>query len=887
MRNSQPSRTSRWKRRDNFAALLAMLCALALSGPIVRAAPPPLEQQKVDRFLDRLKLDQVRIRLLQQRLAQLTVRTEQEQLAAEIAAVYARALAAPLSDEARARLMAEVNQLLRDFPKAASVSLELQLLEADYQQAEAKVLTWLEQPEDVATEEAAKMLLQSAASRFSAVLARLDAETSRLTAIDTEMVNSSTRDEIERQIATNQQLSQRAHYFVGWSRYYLAITQLESGQADSELKAARVSFGEILNIPPGESLKEITPETLMLESLWRTRAAIGLAMTEQALGEEARASTMFGWLSHASVPTQLRDQRQFWQLQGMLNAGQTSAAVRFAETLAAEPLERPTQGIVSFWGAAARSGMRLEKNSSADQTKLAEISIARLAKLRQFDLIDQLMAKYPGAKITTTSSLYSLLIDGRRQFLAAEKSKLPEDFTRALTTLTQGIEHPEAATDLHAAGQCRYYAGWCEFRLANYEAAGTWLEQSASALADVPTLAAQALWLAAVSFHQLVETDASFATRAQSCLARLERDFPAAEQVAKAKVLRAKLLESPSTAEQVIRDLSAIPPSDAGYGDAQFEITQVHFRRWQSAVAKRESSDKLATAQQTAAENYLALATTGDATKRLQVSLQWHEVFAAMNPKMSPPQIEQATRQLRDIAAPAVAELPPGSSLVSEFHYRSLLVASAAGRTSEAFGHAQWIDREAAGSAYQLPALTILARDADAQLESATAATRAERLVEATAIYQRLVELLGSNASVVASNRNAAIASSKLARYYELAGHVEEASRLLTALVDAYPEEKKYLTRLALSHSRARQFALALPIWNRVLSGTKSGTDDWFEAKFHQLEALLATDAPQARKTWDQFRVLYPQVSSDRWKASFETLGAKFPSSAPESKPGT
>lgn len=862
------------------ATLFAFTLGSISQARLALAQSPATQQRKVDAFLSRLQLNELRLHLLRQQLATLTDAAEREVLAVELASLYASALASPSSDKARERLTAEVNQLLRDFPKAASVSLELQLLEADYQRAEAAVLAWLETPEDAEAKAKGQLLLSSTADRFTRVVERLGEQNNQLTAREDTAASDSEREQIDQQFATNQQLIQRGNYFVGWSRYYLAITQLQTGAADQQLALARRAFGEILSIPEEDTLREIAPNSLLLESIWRTRAAIGLAMTEQALGEEERASTIFGWLAHTSVPTQLRDQRHFWQLQGMLNADQYAAAVRLAEAMMAAPLERPTTGVVSFWGAAARSGMRREAASTADQQRLAELSIARLAQLRQFELIDELLAKYPAASVASSPTLYSLLVAGRRAFLAAEKSKQKPDYEQALATLVEAINHPDAAGDLHAAGQCRYYAGWCEFRLEHYEPAANWLEQSASALADIPTLAAQALWLAALSYQQLIEKDPAFATKAAACIARLERDYPAAEQLAKAKILRTKLLESPATAEQVLRDLAAIAPSDAGYRDARYEITQVHYRRWQHAQTKRIAAAEFASQQQTAAEEYLATNSKSDDSQRLQVSLQWLEIYASLHPSMSADEIAAAQKILREISQPAVESVAATSPLVSEFHYRSLQIAAAANQLDEALVHAQWLDTQAPGSTYQLPALTILARAADEQLERASATDQPARLAEATSIYERLLKLMGggagSGSGIVASNRNAAVASSRLARYYELAGNFDQSRELLQSLVDAYPEEQKYLVRLAQAESSLGNLAAALPIWNRILSGTKSGSETWFEAKYQQLVCLLGTDRAQAQKTWSQFRVLYPTISSARWKVPFEQLDAQF-----------
>ena len=229
---------------------------------------------------------------------------------------------------------------------------------------------------------------------------------------------------------------------------------------------------------------------------------------------------------------------------------------------------------------------------------------------------------------------------------------------------------------------------------------------------------------------------------------------------------------------------------------------------------------------------------------------------------------------LRD-AARAAENVAASNPAAAEYQYRRLQLAQKSGDQETVNSAAQWIATNGSGSPYELPALVITARAADAAVESASDADRAARQQEAARVYARLVELLGDSPTVLAASKNALAASSKLAQYDEALGRWPQAADRLQRLVEALPSDRRFLRRAGLATFQSGRHADSLEHWRKLLAGLSSGSDEWLEAKYYQLACLLKTDrAPAADKVWKQFKLLFPEVKSRRLEGQVRRVGA-------------
>jgi tetratricopeptide (TPR) repeat protein len=221
--------------------------------------------------------------------------------------------------------------------------------------------------------------------------------------------------------------------------------------------------------------------------------------------------------------------------------------------------------------------------------------------------------------------------------------------------------------------------------------------------------------------------------------------------------------------------------------------------------------------------------------------------------------------------------LTDDESIAPDYHYRRLQLAQHAGDDTALRERALWLAKHAAGSAYELPALVVMAKYADEQLKAAAQPQKSLRRDQAITAYTRLAELLGSSAEIIAKKKNALIASSKLAQHQYDAGKYAAAAERLEEIVQAFPTDRNYLRRAGLAWFQAGEHAKALPHWDKIVAGSDSASEPWYEAKYYQLACLAKTDAAAASRSWKQFKLLHPEVKSDAWKDKFAEFEKTIP----------
>jgi hypothetical protein len=347
----------------------------------------------------------------------------------------------------------------------------------------------------------------------------------------------------------------------------MGLTQETPAVALASFTAAKRHFSEVLGVDDAQDYQPVDADTLGLESVWRARTAIGLGLAESALGRPAAAAACFRWLDHASSPANLRDEASYWQLKGLLNVRDFEQAAELAELKVASLAAPPTPGKNSFCTALIRAGASpgpaTDPAAHAAKGKLVLAGIAGLARLRQFDTLGQLVAKYrlhelPAAR----DSFYLTWLNGRAQFLAAEKTKRREDYAAAATTLEKALAQSAARQDLFAAGQCRYHLAWCKFRLEEFEAAAQAFREVTPLLKEgEEDLAAQANWMEFAAWQSLVEKskEPRYTSAAVAALEALKRDFPGSEQAGKADIYIARLQQD-VVPEKAIESLLRVKP---------------------------------------------------------------------------------------------------------------------------------------------------------------------------------------------------------------------------------------------------------------------------------------------------------------------------------------
>lgn len=852
-----------------------VLLATLIAWPALARSDDAVE---LDRYLQRLGLTDLRLVHAQQQLALTGEPAEKAAQAKQLSDLYAQRLLETADEPVRfGELVARVERLVRDFPAVDSPQLQVMLLQAQYQQAEVKSLRWVDDPTDAAARSEAQQLLQTIvpqlADRHRELLKALEDLQAKADAIE-EVAPESKRKRatppgntisLEQEMTRLQAVLARATFFEGWANFFTGLLA-EGTDQQPHFQAAEKAFGQLLEISTEKELS-FEPETMGLESVWRARSLMGLGASLSAVDKEELARECFAALEHPSTATAVREAALYWHLLALVGSQQWETARELAsgeisKFTPAEAASRTPACVLMV-----RAGWANPK-APKEAHALTRLGLEGLARLKQFDLITALLAKYR-SEPQATDGFYALWAKGRLMFAAAEKSKRSDDFQQAGKWFQQALDLPEAKDDLTAAAQCRYSLAWCDYRQEHYEAA---LRLFRLAAAQLRTLgdetAVQSAWMVFTCYQQLhsASKDPRHQKEALAALADLKRDFPGTDQAQRADLMLARLKVQGDAPEEAVKTLSAVSPDSPSYLTARYELCAARHQLWTKSRGQPNAAS-LAAELIKDVDAYLVAAPESEGVRRVRAALLAVDVLLASDS----PDWEAAARYLDRVRA-AGDKLGDDDSIAPEYHYQRLQLAQHAKDEAEARSQAAWLAKHAAGTNYELPAMVIVARTADDSYAAASAAQKDQRRESAIATYQRLVQLLGDSPDVIGKRKNALIANSKLAQYEYDAGRYSAAAQRLDRIVQAHPDNRNYLRRAGLAWFQAGEPAKSLEHWTTVAAGSDSASEAWYEAKYYQLSCLAKTDTVAANQSWRQFKLLHPEVKDAAWGEKFAAL---------------
>ncbi len=853
------------ERPPRWIAVLTLAIALIVGGERVRAD----DDEAIESLLTRLGLVDLHVIHLESRVKSAQPGPPREKLAQRLADLYAERLMNSAEDRARYDdTVRRIEALIRDIPQANTPALRVMLLQADYTRAETLIVKWLNDRDETAALAEANQVLARIAPSLEEYYGTLNKNVETMFS-ELDAIKDEDQRETKQQALTRlQAVAGRATYFAGWANYYLGVGKQNVDAAKGQFTTARKAFQQLLDLPADEPYDDVDAEWLGLESIWRSRALIGLGLSEAALGNLAGSRVCFRLLDDVRTPPMIRDQGAYWFLQGMLNAGHLAEAAEYA----AEQIEKysggATDGKIGFCVALVRAGFADSGNPSPVTRHLGELGIRGLAQLRQFPVIRQLMTKYK-IEVGGASGFYLTWIKGQQQFAAAEESKQPDEYKTAAQTLASALEDAQAKNDVISAGQCRYNLAWCHFRLEDFAESARHFEQAVSALKQAGgSTAAESAWMALVSYCRLAAAEKRYTAAAIDAAKTLKREFPGTDHAKNADYLITKLEQSSASVEESIRALQDIKPGDPQYLASRFDLCLLHHRRWSQAREDKAQAGPAARDLQQSVDAYLTAAKRdADESRKLRATLL--VVDAALTP--SPPDFDNGRAYL-DKAEPFATSLPTGDSAVVEYYYWMFRLAKETDDASGQRRHAQWLIDNARGSAYERSAIVTMAVAADEAVKSAAAAALRQRQQEAAGIYTRLVDLLGDSSEAIANDKNARIANSRLADYEYDLGQFDKAGDRLEKVLATQPDSKTYLRRTGLAQFHAGRHTAALAHWRKLTAGLEKGSEPWFEAKYYQIACLAKTDKETAGQVHRQLNLLYPDVPFANWRDKLRGL---------------
>ncbi|TWT39654.1 outer membrane protein assembly factor BamD [Blastopirellula retiformator] len=822
------------------------------------------EFKQVDEYLSRLGMTEQRILLSEAYVEKPIDEPTRRKTLRRLADLYAARLMEVSGDDDKfGSYRRRVQRLVEKYPAANAPSLQVMLMQADYQRAEASASEWIADPSKSEARQTASAILKVIAPQLTAAAKQLRQDISRGFEEVDRMPSGPSAEAREREIRALEGVAGRASYFAAWANYYQAV--IDGDPQSPAVPEGMKLFRELLGIE-GANYAGVDPLQLGLTVEWRARALIGLGLSEALIDNIAASRRLFEILRQSDASPQIIDQSDYWFIRGLLNARKYDEALTESKRLVGNFQGDGSEGKISLCALVAQVGFHPPEGAPADKLEqLGLVGIVGLAKLGRTGAAIQLLAENQ-IDVTGDPGFYLLWLEGQRKFAAAEESKEEREYKEAKVLLTKAVANP-VTSDAVALAECQYVLGWCCYRLKQFAEASAAFRQAIAGLKLTnPKKAVESAWLAFVSLQSLAKEDPRFAAAAIDVLEDLKRDFPDSSYAKKADLLIARLQQSRGSLIDSIQQLSRIAPDDPNYLAAQYDLCVMLRQQIDQTADKGQKSDyaqQLLTAANVLNSKLGSNSSQTDRSRALRTMLM--TVDLASQGLLKAEAADSGIRRAADLAA----QLPASDGAVAEYHHRALLLAQQKTQEDQILEHADWILANAPNSSYATSALVVRALDIDRRIQ---ANSTPELRTEAFEIYRQLSQRLGYAPQTLREKKNARIAASKFAEYAELIGRRADAAVVISALAEAFPDNRTYLQQAGRASFEAGKVEIALEHWRKLLLGLDRGSSEWFEAKSYQLACLAKTDPDGARKVLKQFKLLYPVGGPPPWRDKIKAV---------------
>lgn len=852
-------------RALRFLCSICCCIAITLLVPLVDVAAQA--DDKLDQYLERLNLDDLRIFHLEDQISQRTDPVERNELAQQLTDLYAdRLMELTGEPEAYNEALERVERLLNSFPSANNSSLRVMILQAEYLRAEELVSEWLEDRSKSSVASKASEILGEVSQDFVDELKLVDEAIRRL---DQRLANPGITESeslvVEDQLRKQQVIRVRSEYYAGWTNYYAGLLANDNARKASFLQRSHGAFCSFLGIDKDQKITDVDGDWIDLESLLQTRGLAGLGMAYAALNRPAEAEHLFGLLHLEQVPQEVRNTMSNLELQAWLNAGDLERATEIA-----------TDVIESFSGKATKEQtrfsvalVRYSATAAATNNELVELGVEGLIRQRQFKLLKDLKEEL-NFDLGEGDSFYLAWANANLHFTTAEETGNRDEYLASIADYQIALTSGEAKSDARNSAHCRYQMAWAMFYVDQFEDAAVEFERVSLVLAESDQeTAANAAWKRYECFQKLAQAEPRFQVQAIEALRALRISFPDHRLAKSAEIHLSKLERARLSLDESIEQLEKVGSSEPNYRDARFELCVLYHNVWNQKITSGNAANAEAKDTIRAVDRFVELSTgmQSELNRRVKSMLLVADIGLRSNP--SDPDL---TNTYLNRARSEVTTLPDSHNLQAEYHYQLFQLSRIQGNESTATREADWLIKNAPGSAYVLSALVQSAKTIEKELQAAPKSEQKELQLQAKDVYRRMVGVLGTSPETLQSNKNARVALFRLAKIdYEL-GRTEDCLDSLRPLLNLDPSNESYLRFAGLAYHQSGNKVEALPFWQKLSQGTTRGSDSWLEAKYYLIDCLNATDRKEAQKVLDQFRVLYPKGKAGAWEDSFQAL---------------
>lgn len=857
----------------------------------------------LDSYLKQRGMTQMRLYELEKRLAG-SNGNERTKLLTELASTY-ESLLESLPTDQRATLREKSRALLKDNPRPELAALRINLLKAEYLQAEqvaerARVGLATEKDSNEAIAS-----LKRLAVEFNEIAQAAAAKVRTLESTDQARQDLSFAEEQEAkaQLQDARRVKSLAHYYAGWSQCYLAQLTKDRAAAGDAL----LHFGVLLNAPDRKapSLERLPRSLLVHEHV--ARACLGTATCFALLGNDAEALRWLEELSTAdSLPDPVRMQlfsRRVAILGPSSRWSELSAWVqrtRAPQGKVVSPLDPADAVLLAVTALENPDGP--EAGGAKTRTELGRIALADLIARGQIAPVVTLSRRYGTGALASEGFIAQYVRaleafdDARAKHRALGKADDPVADSavgrayRAAAALFEVAARADDASSFEVdAAKASLNAGMALFYASDFLPAAEQFAKLASSTKN-EDVRRDAMWFEVVALDRAFasgRTDVSIRRDEASIL--FITTFPRTELAARLLLKRAGLGKF-SDAE-IAETLLSVPESSPLRHEARVQACTMLFKLARSAsAADRDEATRrflLISDEVFPAERDGAVAASGArranlAQRALLLARQQLEASLAMN-SPDTARAERVLGEIRKIAELCDVSLDP---IRDELAYRAVQIALARGNPAEA--ERALADVGESQSAFAQAARLSVLRHAINEWRSKASEIEPARRV--ATLGRVAVEALDT-AQQFDARADALRDEVAAAAAFVFAQTGEMAMRNLALQIDRGMYERggrftSSLKRLAEASEATGDNGLALECWRLLASGIAEGKPAWFEATFRAITLQAQSNAESAKDAFRLFETAYPDLGPPLWRQKFEQLRARlFPQPAPGGAP--
>ncbi len=820
-------------------------------------------------YLRRLGLDDLLGAHLEGRFLAAATPADKERIGAGLVALLSERLrSGKLDDLELQRTLDRLEQVLSVVPQLNTAELESVLLQARHQQAYRLAVAWWDQPYDAEKRAAARTALTALEPRFVRFLADREANDTDLQAQLDRTEEERRVDELVALLGQSRAASLRVLFYAAWNDLY-AATAAGAETRSAELARCRDRFMNFLSFEPERDAESIDAESMELDVPLRARAALGLALAFDLLDQQASSEPWFAALGDERVTAEVRSERFGERMLFLLVAERADRAIELARPQV-DRLRAPAQVADVRWARTlARFGEQRRRAGSADGESLRSLGYEALVRLRQFSLADGVLDEFDSEPPRPTDAWLGWLV-GHRALAAAEQSNRTEAYREAAALLVRATELPGVRGDTGSFGRLTLETGWAFFKSEEPVRAAEEFARAVPLLQPSDrNLAVEAAWMRGVALQQAGESDPTRRDQAIEAFQRLAIEFADHPKSAEARYQIARLQRSDGNSGRSIAALEGIAPSDPNYVDARFELISLRFDAWKKGATDEAKATAYA-ALTDEVRRFATIATGDDPTRRRPKAMliAAEAAFGSQRDAEGDDWLEQAGALLQ-----GVAESQPS---VAQWHYLRLVRAQKRSDEAQVLTEASWLATRAQVPAYRQAGLVHVTRDLETRRSKSDASEQLRISEQAIGPYEELVAQLGDDPATLAANRNARIALQRLAFHLTAAGRADQAAARYERLLAAFPDDATALRGAGAAKHAAGAWDEAAELWARLANGLDSGSEGWYEARWHELDSLRRVRPDDTRKLWKQFRLLHPDIPFAPWRDRFAALGAQI-----------